>query len=167
MMMRCLDVSSLLTAEYDRTQDEDMKALHSDPLNYNPNPNGYYLSRLDINPQDVPGGLMKMSLRGDDWVRATPGDYRVVWMRRDETQRHNSWVKAFGYAEKDRFVDIYQRSEAYLLARTDCAFTYVNYEDVIADPVREFTRIKEDGWPINVEIASALVDPSLYRNRVV
>jgi hypothetical protein len=166
MMMRCLDMASLLKAEHDPANDELMKKLHADPTNYNPNPNGYYLSGLDVRPQDVPGFLIKLSVRNWDWMQTTPGYYKVVWMLRDEIERLQSWNRAFGYEEKPFYTESYPRIEQEVKARLDCEFTYVNYEDVIADPVREFTRIQEGGWPINVEVAAAFVDPSLYRNRV-
>jgi hypothetical protein len=165
MMMRCLDKASDLIAEYDQKQDEDMKRLHANGEVYHPNPNGYYLSKEEVNPQDIPGGLIKLSTRNLDWLKTQVGNYKVIWMLRDEQMRLQSWLKAFGYEERPEYQDIYQKNELDLLGRSDCKFTFVRYEDVVLDPAKEFTRIKEAGWPIDVQVAASLVDESLYRNR--
>ena len=38
------------------------------------------------------------------------------------------------------------------------------YEDVVRDPLRQFSRLAEIGWPIDPRAAAATVDPGLDRN---
>ena len=165
MMMRCLDLSSDLLAEVDPENDNLMHMLHANREEYHPNPNGYYLSHAAIFPQDIPGGLIKLSLRNVDWPKTEPGDYRVIWMIRDEQVRLASWEKAFGYPEHPTQQEVYERNEMGLLAREDCKITFVNYAECVKNPLGTFETIAAAGWPIDPEKAAALVDPSLYRNR--
>jgi hypothetical protein len=165
MMMRCLDLSSDLLAEYDKTSDILVAKNHVDENNYHPNPNGYYLHRANAFPQDIKGGLIKLSLRSADWLRTEPGDYEVIWMIRDEKEREISWEKAFGKKESLDLIAVYEFYELKLLDRTDCKITFVNYADVVQTPLVVFEHLKEQGWPIDPVKAASFVDPELYRNK--
>jgi hypothetical protein len=165
MMMRCLDLSSDIIAEYDTNNDILANRMQFSE-DYSPNPNGYYLPRKNIFARDVPGGLIKMSLRRPQFLDSEIGNYKIVWMVRDEKERLNSWERAFGRKEIDSYDLLYESYESSLRDRNDCTITYINYSDVINDPILVFEQLQADGWPIDPAIAASFVDPSLYRNRV-
>jgi hypothetical protein len=57
------------------------------------------------------------------------------------------------------------RIQLILEHRSDVNLTILDYGDVIDDPVAAFEALAGNGFPINPELASAVVDDKLYRNR--
>ena len=59
-----------------------------------------------------------------------------------------------------------QDIRAWLGGQPNFHVLYVNYTDVLAEPLREAERIKAFlGWPLEPAKMTAMVDPSLYRER--
>jgi hypothetical protein len=49
--------------------------------------------------------------------------------------------------------------------RRDIDLTFIDYAEVIDDPLSVFTRLKSLGWPIDPEKCASVIDPKLYRTR--
>lgn len=174
MMMRCLHGGGM-NARYDNEQDELNIVYGRD--GYKPNPNGFYaLSLMADTPWpsfylDNIGRLIKYPRF--DFTFLTRGKYKMIFMNRSTDEIFASMKKFMPYQSwgmpmvavllHDVIKPALLRT---LIARGDFEILEVEYSDVIKDPVKEFNRIKDFGFNIDVEKAAALVDPSLYRLRL-
>lgn len=146
---------------------------------YRPNASGFCeLSRPQYNALGFPraheGRLIKVL--NEDLVRLVPGDYRVVFMRRDLEEARQSY-EAFLKPPHPlwqwlgrRLTDAEARQrlddlEGILRARRDCRVTTLWYRDVVENPDVAFMALWRDGWPIEIASAAATVDPALCRMR--
>ena len=101
---------------------------------------------------------------------AGAGPFRVAYIHRDREAVARSHLATFGtlptwttssriYRQViDGNIDR-QRARAWVRDVTCFA-----YEDVVRDPLRQFSRLAEIGWPIDPRAAAATVDPGLDRN---
>lgn len=164
MMMRALAEASSLNPVVDPAFD-DVYATRAVDEEYHPNPNGYFTAPQGVLPDHVaPGSLIKC--QAHHWSVVGPGDYQVVRMIRDESERTISHTRGFGRSESSAALDIIERSEAQLLGRLDAQVITVDYADVIEHPAEVFLRLRAASWPINPGTAADHVDPTLHRNRV-
>jgi len=174
MMMRCLEAGGL-EAYFDPFLDTAWNLIYGNS-DYTPNPNGFY--HTDDEQTDWPsfhsdhkGKVVKVFRRDLHILR--PGAYKVVFMTRNPDEVRAS-MRAFspnttwGHMEvATHFYD--QIKDATLEAlrkRPDMEILEVNYGDVIADPVKQFEKIRDFGIPIDPEKAAAMVDSSLHRFRL-
>lgn len=173
MMMKALSLSGNFNLIVDKNEDLLMSTYHPSPdSNYLPQGvNGeYFLPPNDALPSDSDNNLIKVSMRNEMWVRTLSGvdhKYMIVWMNRDENERIMSWNKSFGYEEDFRHVAQYLEREDIVRNLPNSNIVYLNYKDVISNPLFEFQKILDAGWPIDPLLASAQVDPTLYRNRII
>jgi hypothetical protein len=173
MMMRCIALSSSLKIVFDPQLDVWTDTFHAQ--DYHPNPNGFFQSNdWDV---DLPyfydaykGRLIKI-LRAS--LHLLPhGKYRLVFMTRNPSEIRASMrkfgVQACGSARTHTFLydEILGATLRQLEARGDFEILKVHYPDVIANPEREFKRVRDFGFPIDPKKASSLVDESLYRLRL-
>lgn len=171
MMMRCLTAAGLEGA-----YDEDI-SIRLDLLNnsdYQPNPNGFYQLKNQPNEFTVSlyeGKLLKFPFR--KLTKLPQGDYKICFLKRNPAEieksmqsftPHRSWGRDSLVLEfYDQITDAIINN---LQQRTDINLTVLNYADIVANPTIEFTKLYNNGWPIDVSIASSLVDDSLYRFRL-
>ena len=101
-------------------------------------------------------------------------EVRVVWIDRDSKEivasRHAAGRGAVGtWAQRIASFDnlregirehLFDMRPAYIKSVT-CLW----YPDVVTDPRREFQKLVDDGWPIDLDKAVAVVDPAWYRHR--
>jgi hypothetical protein len=162
MMMRCLATG--IDPLIDSDADQLWNGMSTDSA-YIANPNGFY-QRPAVLLGDCDSKLVKAGLRNQDWPFATSGDYLVVWIERDETERTTSFLRAFGRSETDAQLAQYAAIETALDARTDCHITKIGYADTVNNPVDTFIRLQQAGWPIDPAKCAAFVDRNLYRNQL-
>lgn len=157
MMMHALSVGGL-TAVYDLQVEQRIRSRVVSP-DYDPNPLGFYAAPDNVLPHDITdGSLIKCPIAS--WTIVAAGDYIVVHMTRDNTERQRSMERAFGVAETGL---AYQIGEDALKARTDCITLQVVYADVVNNPIGVFTMLAAS-LPIDPIIAASTVDPGLWRN---
>lgn len=144
---------------------------------YKPNPNGFYaLSTISDIPwpsfyDDNIGRLIKY--QRFDFSTLPKGKYKVIFMNRSANEIFESMKKFMPYQSWGMpmaavlLYDVVKPAIIRtLIGIKGCEVLEVEYSDVIKDPLKEFTRIKDFGFDIDVEKASALVDSSLYRLRL-
>ena len=100
------------------------------------------------------------------WRRSVP--MSTVFMMRDPVE-----VAASLRALRNARVDVKTPAEIALIQQAeskelrvlcDGRCIEVDYNDMIADPVRAFQRIKKGGWPIDVEAAAAVINAKEKRH---
>jgi hypothetical protein len=165
MMMRCLEAGGL-SPIYDKGADV---MNHSAPLDYVPNPNGFYQFTNEITPDFVQlydGMLVKCPIRKLLWLPL--GDYKLVIMKRDPIEIRASMSKWTPYQSwgKDEVIthtyDLFIDSLIVeLTKRGDMDVTILNYADIVTNPIVEFTKLIS--WGVDVPAMAALVQPELYR----
>lgn len=168
MMMKCLEAGGL-DAAFNPSRD-NMNARHGDE-NYKPNPGGFYeLDRKEYQQLGFPnmykGKLLKCLFGGLSSFVA--GDYKIVFMMRDPEEIRQSYEGFFGM-KAPPVLKNYQEAMGYIIgivqARTDMDITIFQYREVLADPLKHFQILKDSGFPIDVEKATAVVDPEQCRFR--
>ena len=139
---------------------------------YDPNSAGLYeLSdrqmKLPGFPRMYEGKLFKVMYSGV--VHMVPGDYRVIFMRRNWEETRESYRAFFGGQmfngiDAETFQSIMDDYSGILKERRDMDVTELWYDDVLASPDATFEMLRERGWPINAAAAAQVVDPSLKRH---
>lgn len=172
MMMRCLTAAGL-EGVYDEDFNIRLELSSNDP-NYHPNPNGFYQLKNQPNEFTVnlyEGKLLKFPFR--KLIKLPQGDYKICFLKRNPAEieksmqsftPHKSWGRDSLVLEfYDQVIDAIINN---LQQRNDINLTVLNYADIVANPTVEFTKLYNNGWPIDINIASFLVDDSLYRFRL-
>lgn len=155
MMMRALEGGGM-TVYRDTALETKIMSNALTTQTYNPNPNGYYAMSLigkDITQFD--NLVIKPQINEITFPISLP--YKMILMKRNEVDRAASYTKAFNLTVPNIFFQ--------LLADLEAKYQplVINYEDVIASPIKEFLKIKQDGWPITAANMVNFVDPNLKR----
>lgn len=91
------------------------------------------------------------------------GQYKIVFMLRDPASVLASATERFrrrpGWSEA-WYRQFTEGRIAIAEIRPDMDVTVLHYEKVLVAPTEAFQRLVDDGWPINVPRASAIIDPS-------
>jgi hypothetical protein len=168
MMMRGLQNGGL-NAVYDPTLGSAYDRSTNSLNRYHPNPNGYYESQVNVKArgfiQEHRDKLVKV-LRWQ--VQDLPRyHYNVVLMRRNPIEVDMSMRRmGKGEGQTPRLYRGYQdRIQIILENRPDVNLTILDYGDVLDHPVSAFETLAGNGFSINPELASTVVDKKLYRNR--
>lgn len=172
MMMRCL-IAGGLEGAYDEEFSIMLDLMSNDP-EYHPNPHGFYqLSNppTEFSVSMYEGKLLKFPFRR--LIYLPQGDYKVCFLKRDPLEIEKSMQKFVPFTSwgsdsvvlefYDQIIDTIINT---LQQRADITLTVLNYTDIVKDPTAEFTKLYNDGWPIDVNAAASLVDDSLYRLRL-
>lgn len=171
MMVRCLEAGGLV-AVFDPTNDESMN-LPFGGTGYIPNPNGFYTGHDEWVDwptfyEDHKGKVTKifrLSLH-----LTPPGKYKLLFMVRDPQEILAS-MRAFSpfqdWGHMEVAIHFYNQVKNATLdrikARGDYEILEVNYADVVKNPTKAFQTIQDFGFPIDVQQASVMVDPTLHR----
>lgn len=168
MMMRALEAGGL-EAVYSVRRDEEMNARWGD-ADYKPNDSYYELDGQDYLRGDL-GTRHDSKLVKCLWggiLRLPPGDYRVAFMRRPVAEIRISLLAFFGsdYAVS-QFFDFDKAMKGVVeILRDRKSFRSVaeiQYHDALADPLKVFRSLADDGWPIDPEKAAAIPQKSRAR----
>ena len=99
-----------------------------------------------------------------DCARWPAGDYKVVFMRRDPQEQHDSRVAAFpkgGSGSVEYIKTATKRRLRVLQERGDCEVIELWYGDVLADPEAAFVKVAGFfGVELDVAAAAGVVDPA-------
>ena len=164
MMMRALSESSGLTPYVDMDIEHVIRSREAD-ADYNPNPNGYYQSDLTDLTDLADDTVVKVTVYAFAFDHlGIPDNVRILQMARDETERATSFERSFGHPEPAHQIARCEQGEALLWAN-HCDTVRLDYRAVVDDPAAEFAALAGLGWPIDPDVAAALVDPTLHRNR--
>lgn len=167
MMMQCFEAGGL---EAVKNEGRDRWAGAYADESYHPNRGGQYeleerdLQRFMRNPTIYEGKLVKLLF--DKVVRMAAGAYRIVFMEREWEEIRQSYMAFFGTAPRmneEQFHDLMTYTKGILEQRRDMDVAYFWYRDVLAEPGQHFKRL---GWPIDVEKATAVVDPEQCRYKL-
>jgi hypothetical protein len=173
MMMRCLIEGGMDGSYDDRT--EVLNELSKKNGGYIPNPNGFYQLNEDFDRGDLyqkyDGKLFKFPFK--KLHKLPTGQYKIIFLKRNPEEIRLS-MRAFNpeadWGEDMAILDTYESEMNKIINKvknkSNITITVLNYADVVKDPVKEFTKIKDAGWPIDVEKAAAMVEPELYRLRL-
>lgn len=162
--MSCLESGGLPVV---RSESRDrLNAAHSDQ-HYRPNPVSLY--EPDERAMRVPGWPRQHDGHAVKVVvpflgRLAAHEYRVVFMRRDSEEIRQSYEGAFGARLASQQIEtVIAEALRTLRNRRDVhELIELHYADVIDDPVLSLASLN---WPIDVQVAAAVVDPALYRFR--
>ena len=173
MMMQCL-IKGGLTPVFDKKR-EIMNARHGDKY-YKPNLHGFYEPSMqdfqDLRfPTQFPGMLIKILRPGIAIMRPYDGGYHIVCMQRNKEEIRQSYEGFFGYPIKDHYFSEYDNFinwiSCHAMNRKDViSYNILQYRDVVENPVSSFAKLKDSGWPIDIDEASFGVDPTQYRFRL-
>ena len=168
MCMKCLHHGGLIPIHDQSLDSAYARPVYSLP-GYHPNPNGYYESKVDVKQRGfIPSHRDKL-VKVLKWqVQDLPlYHYNIVMMRRNPEEVWQS-MRRIGnnIPQTPRLYQGYQdRIQIILESRSDVNLNVFDYADVLSDPHAAFESLKNNGFPINPELAAAVVDESLYRNR--
>lgn len=164
MMMRCLESGGLNPA-YDK---ESNSMNESAPDDYIPNPNGFYQFVNEIGEGFIgyDGMVIKCPIR--ELATLPLHQYKVVLLKRNPAEIRASmgkWTPYESWGKDEVLTYLYNwyfdKVIARCTARGDMEITVLNYADIIANPIVEFTKLAS--WGIDVNAAASLVDETLYR----
>ena len=174
MMMRCLEGGGM-NARYDTAQ--EVLNLYFGRGDYKPNPNGFYaVSLMADTPwpsfyDDNKGRLIKFPRF--DFQYVAQGRYKMIFMNRNPKEilasmrmftPYRSWGRATNAVYLHEIIK--PALMRILKKRGDFEILELDYAAVVADPIKEFQKIQDFGFVIDVQKAAALVDPTLYRLRL-
>jgi len=154
-----------------RESRDKMKDSYGDSY-YDANPLGLKeMERQDYQelgfPSKYKGYCLKLLMGGLNSMCVMP-KIKIVFMRRDAEEIRQSYEAFF-----DRRMELdngtFQRKVELIIEqmhnRKDTELIEVWYRDVIENPIKQFQRIKDFGFPIDVEKAVSVVNPELCRFR--
>ena len=166
MLMRCLEAGGLQAVG-----DKNLELNSSAPLDYIPNPNGFYQFNNLINDNfysTYAGKLIKYPIRK---IRYLPsGEYKIILLKRNPEEIRMSMSKWTPYKSWGKDETITYLYEEYidlvlnhLSSLAGAEISVMDYKDIVQSPKQAFAKLVDAGWPIDTESAAQVVDQSLYR----
>jgi hypothetical protein len=171
MMMKMLEAGGMaVLTDHVRTADED-------------NPEGYYeFERVKQIEQDtawLPDARGKVVKMIAALLKHLPADYhyQIIFMQRQIKEvlasQREMLIRRGEPTDRigdERMAELFGRHlhqvEAWLAAQPNVGVLYVEYGDILADPIAQAERVNRFlGGILDVEQMAQVVDPSLYRQR--
>lgn len=172
MMMKALEAGGMKVARSQKRDAEMNEKWGDHETGYVPNEEYYELYKDDYQdpkfPSQYKGQLIKC-LYGGIWrINPEYGPYKVVFMRRDQNEIKMSMIGAFGsyndYAASKEFNQNLDNIVKILKDRKSfISVIELNYADIIKNPIVEFEKLADDGWPIDPIDATSIVKPNKKR----
>jgi hypothetical protein len=166
MMMKCLHHGGL-NAVYDPALDSAYASSVNSLNGYHPNPFGYYESQVNVKARGFIQNHRDKLVKVLQWqVQDLPKyRYHVVLMRRHPVEVDMSMRRVGqGQGQTPRLYQGCQdRIQIILESRSDVNLNVLDYADVVSNPNAAFKSLTDNGFPINPELAAAVVDERLYR----
>lgn len=168
MMMHALSVSGL-EAVYDKKRIFGGEVWEVGFYNH-PNPNGFFEEgKIDYINGEGENLVCKKFLRMLNKLPQVPNlTYNLVFMCRPDEEISASLKRSFPNANLSvELMWSIQEGFDYIESRDDMRVVALNFSDVINKPYDEFQKLVDAGWPIDPSKAASIVDPNLYRHRIV
>ena len=173
MMMSAL-MAGGIEGVYDDSRDDDLRPGTEDEY-YKINPSVFEPSTKQTRilgfPREHDGKCLKILWGGVGGIATA--SYRIVFMWRNAEEIRQSYEGGFlrsstpQWWSEDGYKDRMNLGLDLLRNRKDVhSITELNYRDVIARPIYELSKLKEDGWPINVTKAASVVDEKQCRFKI-
>lgn len=170
MMMKALEAGGLKAVKR-QSREKGTRLPHKDKF-YDPNPGGLYeLERMDYQRYDFPsqfkGKLIKCLWGGIPKMCA--GKYKIIFMMRHPEEIRQSYMAFFNISNLPSIEDYYQRMNniiSIMDMRKDMDYIILNYRSVIENPKKEFQKLKDARWPINIDKCVKQVNPHLCRYKL-
>lgn len=169
MMMDCLRAGGMDLAFNEK---RDVMNTQFGDADYQPNPHGFYeLGRAEYQQENFPlmykgkllkclfGGLTRMPNPGGK------GKLKVVWMWRDPEEIRQSYEAFFDQPPPktlEQWPNLFNEIIE-MCRKAGMEIHEIWFKDVVANPVNEFEKLRDFGFPFDVEEAVKRVDPTLYR----
>jgi hypothetical protein len=171
MMMRCLEAGGLSVACDD--SQEDLNYAHNTG-DYVPNPNGFYALQEDFNNIDVVQKYKNKALKYPfRLLMNLPEDenkYNILFLKRnpDEIRMSmNAFMPNQPWGSDATILELYDTYFDTLLykisKKKNVSLVILNYRDIVSNPQKEFQKLFDANWPLDIQKASSMVEPSLYR----
>lgn len=186
MMMDALSAGTRpagIPAVWSRERDEAMNARHGDDQ-FRPNESYREIPLAEYGGLDFPlkydGCLVKIMSWGLAQMRRIP--HRVAFLVRDPLEIAESMERSFGEGptlsvdgckvraldEPDRWAAQYRATMKAAIVSAECrpdclSLDVFDYADVLADTADVFGRLRSHGWPVDVDLATAVVRPERRR----
>lgn len=129
-------------------------------------------------PQGIEGNLLKVfaplvpTLSSDEYkivlMTRHPEEIRQSYeaMVVNEFRSAAKWLDA-GPSQQREYDDRISMLIKHIAARSDMSAEVVRYrEDLLANPLRVFMRLRSCGWPIDAELAASTIDPERCRHKL-
>jgi len=168
MMMKAFETGGL---EVVRSNERDKMNDKFGDKDYKPNPNGFYeienLSqvRQDDFMEKCRGKVIKVMF--NDVLNISVKDYKVVFMIRNKEEVRQSFEAFFQRKSPAiKYDKLMEHIVKILENRKDVQLTVLNYRDVINNPRKEFQKLKDGGWEIDIDKCISIVSPNLCRFKI-
>jgi len=168
-LVHAVEQSSQMTAYVDAQVEAVIRSREIDQT-YNPNPAGYF----SHGSMFAPIANWLSSTPDNSVMKAAPEAFlqgagseplMVILTNRDQAQIEASFEQAFGFTVPEHRYGARASAEQILNDAPNVTLNVVNFADLINAPGMVFTSIAEAGWPIDVAVAAATIDPDLFRNQ--
>jgi hypothetical protein len=141
---------------------------------YHPNKSGLYELHLEEYmqenfPLNYTNKLIKVLIWG--LPRLTKHEYKIIIMLRNKEEIRQSYEAFFGRPIKHAFYPNFDKNMTniinYIKDREDVkSVDLIQYRDIVNEPLTHFNLLKNNGWPIDVDLAAQVVDKDQYRFRL-
>jgi hypothetical protein len=157
MMMHCLGLGGL-DLYYDEGNEERLRKSLKD------NPNPYYYELTNLLPGEWPVDELKgkcVKAMGTCALNQGIGAMRVVYMQRNTLAQYKSSKKSLGNI--DNRYDFWRSQAIRELSRSKEVedLVILDYDEVLNEPLKAFTKLANHDWPIDPVEASLGVDRSM------
>jgi hypothetical protein len=176
MMMQAIDAGGIPVYRSEAREIRLTRYARKKHQGQGPNPGGYWEPTGSdwsnkMFPMTMPSGMaVKMFGNGIERLSRLEGPFKAIHLVRDPMEVMESHIRMFGrppmrFRTAEQFDGLAGTERAALrLMHTVVSVVEMNYNDIMSDPLVEFTRLAEE-WPIDPAAAASVVDPSLYRNK--
>ncbi len=170
MMMKCLNAGGMPVV-FNKKKDEILNKKY-DRDDYKPNPEGFFeLGPKEFENPNFPQEYINKLIKVLHWRldKLPEFDYKIIFMLRDPKEIEVSYLKMF--QQRPPFVlhkydELVNEIFRKLDERNDIDFIKVHHRDVINKPVKVFSMLQQNNWPINdINSAAKAVNLSLYRSK--
>ena len=172
-MMRAL-VEGGIKPIVNKAREKQMRLTNT--LDYTVNKHGFWevgqseYMRLGFTSELPQESCVKIQAMGLPILSAAKG-YKIIMMRRDPKAIKTSFINAFSEREFNakysdwptHYFTLLDGVKAIMQQRRDVELMEIQFDDMIDDPFKVFTKIKAMGIPIDINKSVATIEPELKR----
>lgn len=166
-LMKAIIDSSSLEAHVDPEIDLIIRSREIDPA-YNPNPNGYFSHSSMFAPiadwiSNTPENSVMKAAPEAFLENAGTEPISVIMTKRIQSEIELSLAQSFNIEFSSFRYEVQANAEQILNSASNVSLSIITFLDLISNPEQIFNNLALAGWPIDVNIASATIDPELKR----